>query len=42
MIPWTDAELAARVALDIPDGSYVNLGIGKPAHVSSMSPRGGR
>jgi len=36
----TDSELAARVAQDIPDGSYVNLGIGKPTHVSSFLPEG--
>lgn len=36
----SDAELAARVAQDIPDGSYVNLGIGKPTHVSSYVPAG--
>ncbi|MEO1986463.1 MAG: 3-oxoacid CoA-transferase subunit B [Martelella sp.] len=36
----SDAELAARVARDIPDGSYVNLGIGKPTHVSAYVPEG--
>ncbi|WP_174803066.1 3-oxoacid CoA-transferase subunit B [Martelella limonii] len=36
----TDAQLAARVARDIPDGSYVNLGIGKPTHVSAYVPEG--
>lgn len=36
----TDPQLAARVARDIPDGSYVNLGIGKPTHVSSHVPAG--
>lgn len=35
-----DAQLAARVAQDIPDGSYVNLGIGKPTHVSGYVPEG--
>jgi len=35
-----DNDLAARVARDIPDGSYVNLGIGKPAHVSAHVPDG--
>ncbi|MET4103521.1 3-oxoadipate CoA-transferase beta subunit [Roseovarius sp. MBR-78] len=36
----TDAEVAARIAQDIPDGSYVNLGIGKPTHVASHVPEG--
>jgi len=35
-----DADLARRVAQDIPDGAYVNLGIGKPTHVSSYVPDG--
>ncbi|MBY8975893.1 3-oxoacid CoA-transferase subunit B [Rhodobacteraceae bacterium NNCM2] len=34
----SDGELAARIARDIPDGSYVNLGIGKPTFVSSHMP----
>lgn len=34
----TDQQLAARLALDIPDGAYVNLGIGKPTYVSSYVP----
>jgi len=33
-----DNELAARVARDIPDGAYVNLGIGKPTNVSAHVP----
>ncbi|MCP1198282.1 3-oxoacid CoA-transferase subunit B [Notoacmeibacter sp. MSK16QG-6] len=36
----TDSQLAARVAQDIPDGAYVNLGIGKPTHVSGHVPEG--
>ncbi len=40
MTPRTDAQIAARIAADIPDGSYVNLGIGKPTHVASHVPEG--
>jgi 3-oxoadipate CoA-transferase, beta subunit len=32
--PLTPQELAQRVALDIPAGSYVNLGIGQPTRVA--------
>ena len=35
-----DAGLASRVARDIPDGAYVNLGIGKPTHVAAQVPEG--
>ncbi|MFS4437478.1 3-oxoacid CoA-transferase subunit B [Paracoccaceae bacterium GXU_MW_L88] len=34
----SDTQVAARLAQDIPDGAYVNLGIGKPTHVSSYVP----
>ncbi|MAT50339.1 MAG: 3-oxoadipate CoA-transferase [Porticoccaceae bacterium] len=34
-------ELAARVALDIPEGAYVNLGIGLPTTVANFLPAGG-
>ncbi len=37
---WTRAEMAARVAVDIPDGSYVNLGIGMPEMVAQYLPEG--
>ena len=36
----TRDELAARIALDIPEGSYVNLGIGAPTLVSNFLPPG--
>ena len=37
---WTREEMAARVAHDIPDGSYVNLGIGIPELVARFVPEG--
>ncbi|MCD0505972.1 3-oxoacid CoA-transferase subunit B, partial [Bordetella petrii] len=36
--PWTREQLARRVAHDIPDGSYVNLGIGMPVLVAAHLP----
>ncbi|TVQ83242.1 MAG: CoA transferase subunit B [Phycisphaeraceae bacterium] len=41
-IGWTREQMAARVALDIPDGAYVNLGIGIPELVASFVPEGRR
>jgi 3-oxoadipate CoA-transferase, beta subunit len=35
---WAPEEMARRVALDIPDGACVNLGIGLPTLVSSYIP----
>lgn len=39
-IGWTRAEMAQKVAQDIPDGSYVNLGIGLPELVADFVPEG--
>jgi 3-oxoadipate CoA-transferase, beta subunit len=36
--PWTRAQMAARVAQDIPDGAVVNLGIGLPTRVADHLP----
>ena len=38
--PLTPDELAAVVARDIPEGSYVNLGIGRPTKVADHLPAG--
>jgi len=37
---WSRAEMAQKVAIDIPDGSYVNLGIGIPEMVAGFVPEG--
>ena len=37
---WSREEMARRAALDIPDGSYVNLGIGLPELVARFVPEG--
>jgi 3-oxoadipate CoA-transferase beta subunit len=39
-IGWTNEEIARIVAEDIPDGSYVNLGIGLPELVANYVPEG--
>ena len=37
---WTREQMASRAAQDIPDGSYVNLGIGIPELVAKFVPKG--
>src|SRR5262249_37033395 len=37
---WAPAQIAARAALDIADGSFVNLGIGLPELVADHIPEG--
>ncbi len=37
---WTREQIAARTAQDIPNGSYVNLGIGIPELVAKFVPEG--
>ena len=37
---WTREQMAELVAQDIPDGSYVNLGIGMPELVAAFIPEG--
>lgn len=37
---WSRPEMAKRLAVDIPNGSYVNLGIGMPELVAQFVPEG--
>jgi len=37
-IGWERTEMAQKVAMDIPDASYVNLGIGMPELVADLVP----
>jgi 3-oxoadipate CoA-transferase, beta subunit len=39
MNKWTRDDMARRVAQDIPEGSYVNLGIGLPTKVANFLPK---
>lgn len=39
-IGWTVSEMARKVAMDIHDGAYVNLGIGIPEMVAGYIPEG--
>ncbi len=40
MSGWTLDQIAARAARDIPDGAFVNLGIGQPERVADHIPDG--
>ena len=39
-MPLTREQIAARAAKELRDGMYVNLGIGMPTRVASVSPKG--